>query len=484
MSIRRSLVRWGVWLAAPLTILFLWAWHVVQEPDVVAEARVLLPQGSLSRIPSVDSSRPAGHDSDGSLRRPEILQAAHELLHQRFARGELATIADFNSNDFRDRLSIRCASRADQDEIVFGYQSGDPELAQGIVGCLAQAAVDWLHNSLPPASDARRVDRETEQSQLAEAIKRQRDAAARLSESLGELEVDGEGQQSDGELESLTAALNQARVDRLDAEVWLSRVQQKVELGSTAEELAQELSASPLAGAVRELLDRGRWQSELETHEANLKSALAIYGRNHPRLIRMQGDYERHRRLFEASEVSRNPVRTVSAEGELDPAAVEGASKSLVERIVALLEDQHHRAASDEEQAGQSLAALSERFNQRQELSARLGEVTQEQQFLESEQDRVREELNEGERQMERLRPRLAAAPELLAEPVVPPVPASSAWILLGSLIASGGASVALRRFDRRQPAAGSSVTHAGKMSSDSQQAERLARLRRLSSRT
>ncbi|MSR59880.1 MAG: hypothetical protein EXS05_19950 [Planctomycetaceae bacterium] len=480
MKHRRLFAALGVWLAMPLCVFATWVWHVMQEPDYAAQVRIALPAGALSGL------QPAGTDGV-SLRAPkdavlsrEVIAAAAALLHRRGIFPSVEASGETELNDLLNRLDARCEQQGLQDEIVLGYHAADAEQAIAVLTAVADVEVDWLRRSLPDPADPTMSERETEQSQLAQAIERQQAAEFRLIDRMSDLGGDEVENATNGEaIESLTAALNEARRDRLDAADWLTRARQQVRLGNTAEEIIAGLPDSPIWNSTRELLNRVRWQDELAAQEANLKSAAAILGRNHPRLVQLQSEVERQRRRLEEGAVR---PRQTPPDRQSRSNPIENSPGTLVDQLVELLEARWQQTVTADEECEQKLAVATEKLADCKDVAAQLADIRQELAFLETEYERVRQEIASCLREADRRRPSLAGTPNLLPEPMSRPMLGPYLWAALGGLVVSGGLWMRIRRARPASVVSGeNTVKSLNSNGFRSQQEDNLVRLRRLS---
>jgi hypothetical protein len=337
-----------------------WLWHAVSETTYEASARLALPGDPFAGSSSPgDDARPTGEAAEESVLAPAVVSAAADLLRERGVPLSLASPIDSEFDYLLGRLRVEPAERATTDEVRVLCTAPEAEEALQIVQAIVDAWQAAATGALPPAADPPADDAEVERRQLARAIARQEHMIAALVEQLGKA---GESPKhaagpGDDPLE-LEGSLDEARRAVSDAEGRLEEARRDLGRKMPAEVVAARLPEGPTRSRILQRLNLGRLTEESRQQQALAEKLSSVYGRNHPRMTEIREKIDQLQKQISGIAAEANDAFTAQ---DVAPAAV----------VLNELESQLADARTAEAEIDRRTIARNERFGARQELVRR-----------------------------------------------------------------------------------------------------------------
>jgi hypothetical protein len=447
--------------ALPLSLAAGWYGHTCHEPQFIAHARISIPAAAGIRPPG-DSALP---NLEEMLLAPDVVTAAIDLLAERGFVLPVDPAADSEVNFILNRTDTTCQRHGDQDEIDIHYRAAKGEMALATLSAIADAGIHALRSNIPPVEDPAAGGRERERVQIAKACEDARRQVADLQKQIEKRDAALPGSPAtDRPRQALEAEFENLRQRRVDAEDRLADARRQIRAGVDVAAIMADLPEDQDWGALRESLTALQWEAELRQKVAACDVAASIYGRNHPRMTRLQGEADALRKKLSALK---------PAQSGNSSAAPPLASDVILNALEVLWQ----QAATAEQGAQAQLEAARAARDQQQGLEARLADARQELAFLNTEQERIEHEITEARREVESRLPGLAGPPTLEDEPVMPALTAYLLWAAaIGIALAALFWRLAGRIGSRREPSR--AVRVRGRVIS--REEDNLARLRRL----
>jgi len=387
-----------------------WLWQALSETTYQASARLALagdPFTGSSSSPG-DDSRPPGDAAEESVLAPAVVSAAADLLREREVPLSLASPIDSESDYLLGRLRVEPAERGTTDEVRVLCTAPEAEEAVQIVQAIVDAWQAAASGAPPAAADPPADDTEVERRQLARAITRQEHLIATLVEQLGKASESPQRAAGPGDdpLE-LEGSLDEARRTVSDAEGRLEEARRDLGRKMPAEAVAARLPEGATRSRILQRLNLGRLTEESRQQQALAEKLSSVYGRNHPRMTEIREKIEQLQKQISGIAAEANDA---FAAQDIAPAAV----------VLNELESQLADARTAEAEIDRRTIARNERFGARQELEAALGDARQELAFLHGEHDRVRRQIDNVRHEQNSFVPAVIEPPSLSPDPVAP----------------------------------------------------------------
>jgi uncharacterized protein involved in exopolysaccharide biosynthesis len=388
-----------------------WLWHALSERTYEARARLALPgdpfAGSAS---SLGGDSQAGEEAaEETVLAPAVLSAAADLLHERGVHLSLPSPFDSETDYLLGRLRVEPADRGTTDEVGISCTAPDAEEALQIVQAIVDACQAAASGAHPAATDSATDDAELERRQLVRAIERQERAIARLVEQIGMASESPRRAAGPGDHPlGLEGSLEEARRAVSEAERRLEESRRDFARKMPAETVAARLPDGPVRSRIIQRLNLARLKEESRQQQALAERLASVYGRNHPRMTELREKIEQLQKQISAIAAEANDI--AAAAQDVAPAAL----------VLNELEIQLAEARTAEAEIDRRTISRNERFGARQELEAALGDARQELAFLHGEHDRVRRQIDNSRREQTHLAATVIEPPLLSPDPIAP----------------------------------------------------------------
>ena len=398
-------------LCLALSISAGWLWHALSETTYEASARLAIPGNPLTGSQSFSGGdSPEGEGTaEETVLAPAVLSAAADLLHERGVHLSLSSPFDSEMDYLLGRLRVEPADRAMTDEARILCTAPVADEALQIVQAIVDACQAGTSDAQPPAADPSADDAEGERRQLVRAIERQERTIAALIEQIGKASESPRRAAGPGDdpLE-LEGSLDDARRAVSETEGRLEEARRDLTKKLSAEAIAARLPDGPVRSRIVQRLSLGKLKEELRQEQALSEKLSSVYGRNHPRMSEIR----------EKIEELQNQISGIVAEASDLAASSQDVSPAAV--ILSELESQLADARAAEAEIDRRAISRNERLGARQELEAALGDARQELAFLHGEHDRVRRQIDSARREQRSIGPSVIEAPGLSPDPIAP----------------------------------------------------------------
>lgn len=402
--------RWFVRVAAGAICLVLtvsagWLWHEFSEETYEAHARVALPKSG--------GKSPAGVEE--IILSPDVLAGAADLLRDREISLSLATPFDSAADYLLDHVRVEPPGDDAPDEIRIVCSAPLADEALQILSALVDAYLEVARHREPAAEIPAPAESEAERRHLAQAIERQEQALADLTD---EIKARKEAAPTDGAADGDAGAGEDPAVGEAER-VAARRAVAEAERGLAAARLDFETNLSPDVVALRlaegptrtriiERLNLIRLKDELGQHEARVEKWSKVYGRNHPRMTEIRGQIEQLQPKIAALQGDAGEIGSSTA----------AADPSLM--VIDILEADLAALQDAEREIETRLAARNKRLSAQHDVESKLGETRQELEFLYEEHNRLRQQLESARRREAGLVPDIVEQPTLSADRLAP----------------------------------------------------------------
>lgn len=449
MTPRRNLWLWAAAAATPLSLAIGGWWHSRQEPQYVARARVVVP--GTHAPPAEGDHLPPGLED--SLLSPEIIVSATGLLRERGVALKHRSSRESEINYLTSRLSAGVEHQPHCDDVDISFVTTDAEGAVPVLTAVVDAAVSAWQIAHPEIVDPAEVVRRQQGEQLAQAIEQQRACVAELEQQFAQRDASIATAAPDGDISSLTAAVDAARQQRLEAEVCLAETRRKIRAGVTVEEILSQLPRGPGWEPTRELFGAAYLQRELRQQEAAVQAASNVYGRNHPRMATLRAQVDLLRQKLEAirRQAAAPPPGQSLTETSTGTSAG-SAPLAATELLLKTLADKVQQAHAAEQSLESKLAAHAESAARRHEFDEKLAASRVALESLRNDYAGVRRAIANAEREAASRRPGVIEPPALSPEPIVASL---TGYLLWSGVIGLATSGACWRQFRRVAPAIG-----------------------------
>jgi uncharacterized protein involved in exopolysaccharide biosynthesis len=403
--------RWFAALSAALLCLGVslsagWLWQTMSDANYEACARLLIVENE----PTEDSDAEQPHRADESeILSPEVLSAAAALLQERGVALPLPSPFDPIADYLVEHTRISLPERAPSGEICIHCTAADSEealqMAQAIIDAYLAIRRSEPVDDAELAADAAQSELAVEHEQLTQAIERQKQVIADMTEDLEAAKTAAEEQEAD-DPQSLESELGRVRKAHRNAARRLAEARRDVDNKLPPETVAARITDLPTRTHVLERLNLSKLRDELRRQEARRRKWSAMYGRNHPRMVEIR---EKIAALEE--QLASFPLEETEQTGR-----IAGASPAAI--VLAAFEGESMQLEETEKQLVTQLGGVQERFQSQQELELQLGEARQELAFLHGEDERIRKEITAARHEHPELQHTVLAAPALDREPM------------------------------------------------------------------
>jgi len=412
--------------AVPLSMLAGFLWHSGFEPEYVAYARISVPT-------SVINTATAPHGSfvptvEEVILSPENVTAAADLVRSRGI--ILSTVSPLESDveELMRRVDAGQETGHEQPhdyaEVRVSYQTPDAEQAIPVLSAVLDACISALDRAAPRVDETAAASREAERHDLAVDLAMRQEALAELEQRARRIEAS----QLDATLladriHSLESSLARAREERVAAEDRLADIHQQLGAGFTAEQIAEKLPAGPHS-ATHDQVATTRAREELKQQLDLLDRAATIYGRNHPRLIKIRSEVDRLK--YQAGVVQ---ASAQTDDAPLSPAAV------LLQAQEALLTQATTAEQELVSQLERTVADRKSRIDLDEQVARTRDEITP----LKDRHDELNRQIEAAAREADSRKTTICEPPALAPEALVPSITQYLAWGGFVGLVFAGG---------------------------------------------